>query len=98
MRRKRSLRQPSAFHGRKMFADGVDFSDGRAGKHKGAISSDQIVQRNFIVDGIFDDGRASAADHENHQRVGGLSFQSLSNRFCRKYGFSIWSGMSAAKI
>jgi len=44
LRRRRGLRQPSAFHRGQMFAHGIDLCNGRAGKYQSAIGRNQIVQ------------------------------------------------------
>ena len=38
-----------------MFADGVDFGNGRARMHESAIGRNKIVERDFVVDRFLDD-------------------------------------------
>src|SRR5580700_1076810 len=98
LRGKRGLREASAFDRGKMFADGIDFGDGRAGVNESTIGRDEIIERDFVVDGLLDDGGSAAADHKDHERGGGLRVEGLANCLSRMDGFGIGGGMAAAKI
>src|SRR6266852_4857387 len=61
----RCLGEASALDGGEMFADGIDLRDGRSGVDKRPVSGGEVGQRDFVVNGLFDDGRAAAGDHED---------------------------------
>ena len=104
------LGEASALDGGEMFADGVDLGDGCAGVHERAVGGGEVGQRDFVVfqsvflsvfhsnDGLFDDGRAAAGDHEDGERSGVERSQRLEDGVGGVDGFGGRRGMPAAKI
>ncbi len=68
VRGKRRFRQPSALHRRKMFPHRIDFGNWRARMHQRAISRDEVIERNLVVDWLLDNRRSTAAQQENDER------------------------------
>src|SRR5882724_1685358 len=63
-----------------------------------AIGSDQIGQRNFVIHGLFDDGRASSGKHKDDERSGVESIERFQNGICGLDGFRRGRWMSTLKI
>src|SRR5205823_13652833 len=81
-----------------MLAHGIDLGDGRAGKHQSTVGGNQIGEGNFVIDGLFDNGRTSTAEQEEDECRRRLRLQHSQNRARRLKGFLIGRGMSPTKV
>ncbi len=98
LRRMGGTGQPAAFDGRQMLADCVDLRDRRPGAYQRLVGCDQIFQRDLVVDGFFGDGRAAAAEQENHKGRSILGAERFKHGFGGADGFLIGRRMASEKI